>query len=354
MSATMRAVSLRDGKLALRDVAMPVPGEGQILVRTLACAICASDHHYMDHPEVALADRSGMRVSDPSRDVVMGHEFCAEVVAYGPGTEKKLPIGTRVTSPPVLFGARGMQIVGMTPDAPGGFGEYFLLNEGFARALPDDLPPERLALVDAMAVGWYYTRVGAEEKNAVPLVIGLGAIGLSAVVALKQRGIGPIVAADFSASRRDLARTLGADVLVDPREERPYAAWRRVAWGSPDEVYDRVKLAGKKRCVIYECVGVEGVLTDIVDNCEIGTRILSAGGAAQDVIHSAAAHIKGINIQFGGGPSIDDWYETMDLVSRGVIDPTPLVGEVVPLEGLADAIERARSSSGPVRIVYRA
>lgn len=188
MSATMRAVSLRDGTLALRDVAMPVPGEGQILVRTLACAICASDHHYMDHPEVALADRSGMRVSDPSRDVVMGHEFCAEVVAYGPGTDKKLPIGTRVTSPPVLFGARGMQIVGMTPDAPGGFGEYFLLNEGFARALPDDLPPERLALVDAMAVGWYYTRVGAEEKNAVPLVIGLGAIGLSAVVALKQRG----------------------------------------------------------------------------------------------------------------------------------------------------------------------
>jgi threonine dehydrogenase-like Zn-dependent dehydrogenase len=351
---TMRAVSLRDGKIALRHLPMPVPGAGQVLVKTLACAICASDHHYMDHPEVARADRSGMRVYDAARDVVMGHEFCAAVVAYGPGTERKWPVGTRVTSPPVLFGASGMQIIGMTPDAPGGFGEYFLLSEGFARPLPDELPPERLALVDAMAVGWYYTRVGAAEKHAVPLVIGLGAIGLSAVVALRQRGLGPIVAADFSASRRELAGKLGADVLVDPREESPYAAWRHAAWGSPEEVHDRVKLAGRKRCVVYECVGVEGVLTDIVDRCDIGTRILSAGGAAQDVIHSAAAHLKGINIQFGGGPSIDDWYETMDLVSRGVIDPTPLVGEVVPLDGLADAFERARSSSGPVRIVYRA
>lgn len=79
MRTTMRAVSLRDGELALRTLPMPVPGEGQILVKTLACAICASDHHYMDHPEVALADRSGMRVCDPARDVVMGHEFCAEV-----------------------------------------------------------------------------------------------------------------------------------------------------------------------------------------------------------------------------------------------------------------------------------
>ena len=57
--ATMRAVSLRSGELALREIPIPTPGPGQLLVRTLACAICASDHHYMDHPEVALADRSG-------------------------------------------------------------------------------------------------------------------------------------------------------------------------------------------------------------------------------------------------------------------------------------------------------
>lgn len=356
MSDTMRAVSLRHGELALREIPRPVPGPGQVLVRTLACAVCASDHHYMDHPEVARADRSGMRVDAPDCDVVMGHEFCAELTAYGPETKQEWPIGTRLTSLPALFVDGGMRIIGMAPDAPGGFGEYFLMTEGFARPLPHDQPVERLALVDAMAVGWYYTRVGTTVpgRRSLPLVIGLGAIGLSVVAALKQRGVGPVVAADYSASRRDIAHRMGADVVVDPRETSPWAAWRESAWGAPDEVHDRITLAGLPTCDVYECVGVEGVLADIVESCGNDTRILSAGGAATDTIPSAAAHLKGVNLQYGGGPSAEDWYECLDLVCRGDLDPTPLIGETVGLDGLVDAIARARSSSAPPRIVHRA
>lgn len=351
----MRAVSLRDRELALREVPTPVPGSGQVLVRTLACAICASDHHYMDHPEVARADRSGMRVDAPDQDVVMGHEFCAELVAYGPDTQQAWPVGTRLTSIPALFVDGGMRIIGMAPDAPGGFGEYFLLSEGFARPLPDDLPVERLALIDAMAVGWYYTRVGTTVagRRSVSLVIGLGAIGLSVVAALRQRGVGPIVAVDFSESRRRIAKEMGADVVVDPRASSTWEAWRQAAWGSPDEVHDRITLAGLPTCDVYECVGREGVLADIMENCGNDTRILSAGGAASDTIPSAAAHLKGVNLQFGGGPSATDWYECLDLVCSGDLDPTPLIGETVGLDGLADAIDRARSADAPPRIVFR-
>ena len=89
----MRAVSLKGRELALREIVTPEPGAGQLLVRTLACAICASDHHYMDHPEISAADRSGMRVDAPDHDVVMGHEFCAEVVAYGPESALFIPAG---------------------------------------------------------------------------------------------------------------------------------------------------------------------------------------------------------------------------------------------------------------------
>ncbi|MQY20949.1 zinc-binding dehydrogenase [Nocardia macrotermitis] len=351
MNDTMRAVSLRDGTLALREIARPVPGPGQILVRTLACAICASDHHYMDHPEVAAADRSGMRVHAPDQDVVMGHEYCAELVEYGPDTQRQWPIGTRVTSVPALFVDGGMRIIGMAPDAPGGFGEYFLLSEGFARSLPDDLPVERLALVDAMAVGWYYTRVGHNDTT-VPLVIGLGAIGLSVVAALKQRGAKTVVAADFSPSRRKLAREFGADVVIDPAERPTFEQWRAAAWGNSEDVHDRIALAGLAPCTVYECTGVEGVLADIIENCPIGTRILSAGGAGSDTISSATAHLKGINLQFGGGPAVEDWYETLDLVVSGGLDPEPLIGETVGIDGLADAFERARASDAPPRIVF--
>lgn len=349
----MRAVTLRHGALALNEIPTPEPGPGQVLVRTLACAICASDHHHMDHPDVAQADRSGMRVDAPDEHVVMGHEYCGELIAYGPDTAQEWPLGTRLTSPPALFTPGGMRIIGMAPDAPGGFGEYFLLSEGLARPLPDDLAPERLALIDAMAVGWYYTRIG-NLPDTVPLVIGLGAIGQSVVAALKQRGIGPIIAADYSESRRALALTMGADVVVDPTEESPWAAWRHAAWGAPDEVHDRIELMGRPTQVVYECVGVTGVLAEIIDNCGLNTRVLSAGGASSDTIPSAAAHLKGVNIQFGGGPAIDDWYETLDLVAAGDLDPTPLVGETVSLDDLADAIERARYSAGPVRILYSA
>lgn len=353
MTETMRAVSLRDGRLALREIARPVPGSGQLLVRTLACAICASDHHYMDHPEIARADRSGMRVSAPGEHVVMGHEFCAEVVEYGPDTERKWPAGTRITSIPALFTENGMRIIGMAPDAPGGFGEYFLVSEGFARVVPDDLPPQRLALTDAMAVGWYYSRVGHTD-NTVPVVIGAGAIGLSVVAALKHRGAQRIAAADYSADRRELARRLGADILIDPAEQPTFDAWRNAAWGSPEEVHDRIALYGLPTCTVYECTGARGVLGDIIDNAPIGTQILAAGGADEDTIRSVTAHLKGINIQFGGGPEVGDWYDMLDLIVDGTVDPTPLIGETVGLDDLAAAIERARSSTAPVRIVFTA
>ncbi|MEU4839506.1 alcohol dehydrogenase catalytic domain-containing protein [Nocardia testacea] len=353
MSETMRAVTLKNGEIALREIPRPAPGPGQILVRTLACAICASDHHYMDHPEVARVDRSGMRVHAPEQDVTMGHEFCAELVEYGPDTRKQWPRGTRVTSVPALFVDGGMRIIGMAPDAPGGFGEYFLLSEGLARPVPDGLPPQRLALTDAMAVGWYYTGLG-HTGNTVPLVIGLGAIGQSIIAALEHRGAAPIVAADYNPARRELATTLGADVIIDPARHQTFAEWRRTAWGAPDEVHDRIALTGLPSCTVYECTGAEGVLADIVDNCPIGTRVLSAGGADRDTIASATAHLKGLNIQFGGGPMIEHWYETLDLVIAGALDPTPLIGETVGLDDLPAAFERARTTDAPVRIVYTA
>lgn len=348
-------MSWRDGTLELREVPTPVPGSGQVLVRTLACAVCASDHHYMDHPEVSRSDRSGLRVDAPDSDVVMGHEFCAEVVEYGPDTERKWPAGTRVTSTPALIGSDGMRIIGMAPDAPGGFGEYFLLTEFLARGVPADIEPERVALNDAMAVGWGYSRMGVEgerDTGAVPLVLGLGAIGLSVVIGLRHRGSGPIIASDYSPARRELAVELGANVVVDPAERSPWEVWREVAWGAPDEVFDRMALAGRPAQVVYEMVGRDGMLAEIVDACEIGARVLSCGGAARDTIATTTAHTKGLNLQIGGSPQLEDWYGCLDEIVAGALDPMPLLGEVVPLEGLVDAIDRARRPDAPVRIAY--
>src|SRR5438128_12393221 len=101
----MRAVVMRIKKLAIAEVPEPAREAGEVLVRTLACGICGSDVHALKHADrfVETSRRAGTAfVMDLERDVVMGHEFCAELVGYGPETRRSLAIGTRVCPRPVL------------------------------------------------------------------------------------------------------------------------------------------------------------------------------------------------------------------------------------------------------------
>src|ERR1700743_1358627 len=100
-AAALRAVVLRDGRLQVRETTDPQPVRGELLLRTLSTAICASDVHFMDHPELGVNDPTGRSLYDAGRDIVLGHEFVGEVVGHGPGCTDQFPVGTRVTSVPV-------------------------------------------------------------------------------------------------------------------------------------------------------------------------------------------------------------------------------------------------------------
>ena len=335
----MRAAVLREGTVRARTVDDPVPGPGQLLVRSLACGICASDLHFMDHPEAGADDDSGMSTYDRHVDIVMGHEYCAEVVDYGPGTERRIPVGTRVSSLPVLNTPAGRRIIGQNPESPGGFGELFLLTEAITRVVVSDLPSEIVCVADAISVGWSTASRAQLTTNEAPLVIGCGAIALSAIGRLKSLGVGPIVAADLVASRRATALAMGADVVVDPAEVSPYEVWRNAA-------------GSRASCVVFECVGVPGVLDSIIKGCERGTRIFSVGGPPEgDHLHTLTAKRKGLNIQFGGGPSMDHWDEAFRAVCSGSLDVGPMLGHTVGLDGVPAALDAARDADGPARII---
>jgi threonine dehydrogenase-like Zn-dependent dehydrogenase len=145
----MRAVVLRDGRLEVRETADPVPGPGELLIKPLSAAICASDVHYMDHPNSAPRF-----VWDSDRDTIMGHEFIGEVVGHGPDCSADFPIGTRVTSMPILIRA-GQEplVIGHHPDAPGALGELMVVSEVMSRKIADGVPNDAVAVVDAFAVG---------------------------------------------------------------------------------------------------------------------------------------------------------------------------------------------------------
>ncbi|PRC50677.1 zinc-binding dehydrogenase, partial [Mycobacterium sp. ITM-2017-0098] len=93
----------------------------------------------------------------------------------------------------------------------GSFGELVVVAEVIARPVSADVHCDAAALVDAFAVGEFYVRSARMQQGEVPVVVGAGAIGLSAVAALRSRGVGPIIVSDYNAGRRELALRFGAD-----------------------------------------------------------------------------------------------------------------------------------------------
>jgi threonine dehydrogenase-like Zn-dependent dehydrogenase len=354
----MRAAVLRGGSVATRTIQDPTPGPGQLLVRSLACAICASDLHFMDHPEAGADDDSGMSTYDQDVDIVMGHEYCAEVVDFGPGTERKLRVGTRVSSLPVLNTPQGRKIIGQNVEAPGGFGEYFLIDEVAARVVTSDMPSEVVCIADAVAVGWSVAARAQVTPREIPIVVGCGAIGLSVIAGLKHLGVGPIVAADFVPSRRETARAMGADVVIDPARVSPFAAWRDIVAAA--SAATRTMLVQTQQaanpaphgCVVFECVGIPGVLNSIIKGCTRGTRIFSSGGPPEgELLHTLTAKRKGLNIQFGGGPLPAHWDDAFEAICSGRLSVAPMLGHVVGLDEVPSALDAARDAHGPARIV---
>src|SRR5262249_12238083 len=156
-------------------------------------------------------------VLDPSRDLVMGHEFCAEVVDYGPDTSGNAKAGERVVSMPLLVRGTTIHGVGYSNEVPGGSGERMVLPRSPPLPAPNGLSPEHAALTEPMAVGWHAVEKARLQPYDAALVVGCGPVGLAVIAALKLRGVEPIVAADFSARRRVLAERMGAHAVVDPR-----------------------------------------------------------------------------------------------------------------------------------------
>ncbi|OBF91770.1 zinc-binding dehydrogenase [Mycobacterium sp. 852002-51163_SCH5372311] len=342
----MRAVVLRDGRLQVREIPDPEPGRGELLLRTLSTAICASDVHFMDHPHLGVDDPTGRSLYDPDRDIVLGHEFVGEVLGHGPGCTDQFAVGSRVASMPVRLvdgGAGGLRIIGQHPEAQGSFGELLVVSEAAAKPVIGDVSSDAVTLTDAFAVGEFYVRSANIQSGEIAIVIGAGAIGLSAVAALAARGIEPIIVADYKADRRELARDrFGAHIVVDPAETPPFDAFNHV----------RTERGLPGPAVVFECVGAAGLIQDIVESAEMGTRIYCAGGwYTGDTLDITTATRHGVTIQFGGGPHPQDWYGTLDAIASGRLDPLPSVGKVITLDEVPDALDLARRSDGPPRIM---
>jgi 2-desacetyl-2-hydroxyethyl bacteriochlorophyllide A dehydrogenase len=269
---------------------------------------------------------------------VPGHEYVGEVVDYGPGSERTVKVGRRVTSVPIMRQAGGHSVIGFSHECPGGWGELMLLDETIMMEIPSDLDDDMAAMTEPLAVGLEHARRGHPTKDDVALVIGCGAIGLAVIAGLKLLGIAPIIAADYHPSRRDAAIAMGADIVVDPRELSPYAP-------IPD-------LGNRAPNLVYECVGLPGLLPQIIASVAFGARIVMGGYCMEaEQFFIFAAQNKRLTVHFAAGEEQQDMELALRSIASGTIDVRPWLSERIGLSRVAKAIEQMSGPIAPVRSV---
>lgn len=353
----MRAVVRSAAKLVVKDIPEPSPGLGQILLRTLACGICGSDLHALVHAERRreLALRAGFaNTMDPAQDVVFGHEFCGEIIEYGPGTHRKLPIGTRVVAMPLARGPGGIETIGFSNNFSGGFAERLIATEELLNVVPDDVTNDAAAMTEPFAVGLHAVNAADADTDTGFLVIGCGPVGLAVISALRLKGHTRIAASDYSPARRRVARQLGACLVIDPAERSAESCWAELGVPMrPAPPFPRSE-AGQpaRRAVVFECVGVPGVIQNLIETSPVGSRIVVVGSCQeQDAIEPWIAISRQIEMRFVVGYSYDEFAATLAAIAERKIDLAPVITGRVGLDGVAAAFERLANPEADVKIV---
>jgi threonine dehydrogenase-like Zn-dependent dehydrogenase len=330
----MRAVALHRGEIVVRDdVPEPEPVFGTALVQVKACGICGSDLHFAKHGAdmLALGEQMegvpdlGAPMVDLDRDVYMGHEFSAEVLELGPDTTGPAA-GTLVTSLPILLTMNGVQPIVYSNTVASGYGERMLLSAPFLLEVPNGCDANHAALTEPMAVGLHAVNKSGITKGTGAVVLGCGPVGQAVIGALALRGIEPIVATDYSPTRRAMALKMGAHEALDPRQETAWAGWSRAGSGGPP--------------VIFEAIGVPGILDDALRAAPAGSRLVVVGVCMQpDTINPFFGISKELNIQFVLGYDPTEFAECLRAIAEGDLAVDPLITGEVGLDGVAGAFD---------------
>ena len=195
-----------------------------------------------------------------------------------------------------------------------------LLSAPLLLRLPDGMDPRHAALTEPMAVGLHAVNKSSIQPGEEALVIGCGPIGIAIIAALRHRGVESIVAADYSHMRRELAATMGAGRTVDPARESPFD--------------------GAKPAVVFEAVGLPGIVNDVMRRAPMNTRLVVAGVCMEpDTVMPLFGTAKEINVQFVNAYDHNEFAQSLRAIAEGDIDVGPLITGEVGLEGVGQAFD---------------
>ena len=326
----MRAVELPavGVPLQLVDRPVPEPGAGEVRVRVQACGVCGSDLFLQD---------GGFGVPLP---VVPGHEAAGVVDAVGAGVEE-VRRGQQVAlyyidwPPESSWAARGRPNVGpsvtrMGVDVDGAFADYVVRPARTLVATTEPIDPLALAvLTDAVGTPYHALRLARLQAGETLVVLGVGGIGSNAVQLGKHFG-SRVVAVSRSEEKLGLARTLGADAVVQSEGDDTVARVRDVCGNGAD--------------VVVQCVGSAALDEQAIAIAGFAGRVVLVGSAVEPFRVRAVDLIwRELTVLGSRGFTPDDIRAVIDLYRSGDLRVDHLMSRVRPLEEANEALADLRA-----------
>ena len=329
-----------EGKpIVIEDIADPVPGPGDLLIRVDRCGICGTD---------LSMTKGGMW--DYGKGVQFGHEYAGEIIEVGSGVSG-WKVGERIAVlPSVACGecqscrAHGNNVLcGASPaTAMLGFAQLAKIPASVATRLPQTLSTADGALIEPMAISLYGTKLAHIQPGDSVVVLGGGTVALYAIYWARRLGAGRIVAMSRSSRRKDLCLQMGADAFV--------------AFGD-NEVGEVQEILGGAPQVVLECVGAEGMLMKAVMHAAQFGRIISLGFCTSpDPVIPGMASYKCVSMQFAVGYSMKEFIYIAEQLDRdrihggGHVDPKAIVSDNIGLLDLPTMFETLRGPNNETKV----
>jgi len=325
------AYLLKAGAMEIREEPRPEPGEGEVLLRVRAVGVCGSDVHY--YREGRIGDNA------VTRPLIIGHEFAGQVEAVGPGYHGPLEPGARVAvEPGVACGTCWWCLRGQynlcpdirfcgTPPVHGAYRECMAYPARWCWPLPDNLDYAEGAMIEPLAVGVHAVDEGRPQAGDSVLIVGAGSIGLTVLQVAKASGVSQAMVSEPLPYRRELARQLGADTVIDPNAEDVVETARALTLGRGADV-------------TFEAAGAEDTYQVCIDGVRRGGVAVFIGIPAVDRIslNIHEARRKGITIK-NLRRFVHTYPRAIRLVASGAVDVKALVTHTFPLERITEAFE---------------
>ena len=333
----MKGLVLRGlgGPLELAELPRPEPGPGEALVRVVACGLCHTDLHYLDHG-VPTAKRPPL---------VLGHEISGVVEGHGPGTVG-LPEGTAVLVPALLpcghcdYCRTGRE--NLCPEArmpgnhfDGGFADYLAVPAKDLVPLPPGIDPVAGSVIaDALTTPYHAVveRAGVRPGERVA-VVGCGGVGINVVQFAVACGA-EVIALDVSDAKLEIARTLGAQLTLNPRTQAEPAKELRRRLG------DGVEAA-------FEVVGRPETIALSLSLLRRGGRLCLVGYSAEPAVLPANRTMFFEHTILGSlGCPVAAYPRVIELVRQGKVRLDPVVSRRLPLARYEEALKALRAGEG--------